>query len=205
MNKFHRIQSSGPRWFHPPLLQKCWHVIKKYFVRMIRFVHKEKKMGGTTKSSFLALLPKDIVASSLNHFRPISLCNISYKIFSKIIANMLNPLLSSLIMSNQGGFLVGYQIWDNFILVQEEIHANNSPGDSSMAIKLDMENAFDRVEHKFLFKVLGNFGFNQSFIAWIDSCISSPWIVPLLNRRPGPFFKESRGLRQGFPLSPCFL
>jgi hypothetical protein len=71
-----------------------------------------------------------------------------------------------------------------------------------MAIKLDMANAFDRVEHKFLFKVLRNFGFSQNFMDWISSCIDSPWIAPLINGRPGPFFKASRGLRQGCPLSP---
>jgi hypothetical protein len=106
-------------------------------------------MGGTTNSSFLSLLPNYFGASSLNHFRPISLCNISYKIFSKIIANRLNPLLRSLILLNQGGFVVGHHIWDNFILVQEAIHANSSREESSMAIKLDMANAFDRVEHNF--------------------------------------------------------
>jgi len=114
---------------------------------------------------------------------------------SKIIANRLNPLLSPLILSNQEGFVVGHQIWDNFILVQEAIHANSSWEDSGMDIKLDMANDFDRVEHNFLFKVLINFGFSHSFMDLICSCIASPWIVPLINGRPGPFFKASRGLR----------
>jgi hypothetical protein len=50
---------------------------------MIRFAHKEKKLGGATNSSFLALIPKEFGASSLDRFRPISLCNISYKISPK--------------------------------------------------------------------------------------------------------------------------
>jgi hypothetical protein len=135
-------------------------------------------------------------------FRPISLCNISYKILAKIIANRLSPLLSELILPNQGGFVTGRQIWDNYILVQEAIHSSNTRGESGMAVKLDMANAFDRVEHNFLFKVMRKFGFSQNFMNWINSCIESPWIAPLINGRPGPFFKTSRGLRQGFPLSP---
>jgi hypothetical protein len=55
---------------------------------------------------------------------------------------------------------------DNFILVQEEIHANSSREESGMAIKLNMTNAFDRVEYNFLFKVMKKFGFSQNFIAW---------------------------------------
>jgi hypothetical protein len=121
-------------------------------------------MGGENSSSFLALLPKEPGASSLDLFRPISLCHISYKILSKIIANRLNSLLNLLILPIQGGFVVGRHIWDNFILVQEAILTSSARGDSGMAIKLDMANAFDRVEHKFLFKVLQKFGFSQNFM-----------------------------------------
>jgi len=71
-----------------------------------------------------------------------------------------------------------------------------------MVIKINKENAFDRVKHNFLKAILKQFGFNQSFIYWIGACISNPWIAPLVNGRPSPFFKASRGLRQGCPLSP---
>jgi hypothetical protein len=74
--------------------------------------------------------------------------------------------------------------------------------ESRMAVKLDMANTFDRVEHNFLFKVMRKFGFSQNFMNWINSCIKSPWIAPLINGRPGPFFKTSRGLRKGCPHSP---
>jgi hypothetical protein len=95
---------------------------------MIRFEHKLKKVGGATNSSFLALVPKEHGASTLDRFRPISLYNTSYKIMAKIIANKLNPFLRSLILPNQGGFVASRQIWDNFILVQEAIHSSNSRG-----------------------------------------------------------------------------
>ena len=98
--------------------------------------------------------------------------------------------------------MVGRQIWDKFILVQEAIHASISRGELGMAIKLDMTNAFDRVEHNFLYKVMKKFGFSQDFISWMGTCIASPWITPLLNGRPTPFFRVFRGLRRGFPLSP---
>jgi hypothetical protein len=114
---------------------------------------------------------------------------------SKIIVNRLKPFLNSLILPNQGGFIVGRQIWDNFILVQEAIHSSFSRGEAGMVIKLDMANAFDRVSHGFLKEVLQKFGFDQTFISWVGSCITSPWIAPMINGRPTPFFKSSRGLR----------
>jgi hypothetical protein len=84
---------------------------------MLRYVHKSKRPGGATNSSILVLILKENGATSFDRFKPISMCNVSYKIMSKIIANRLIPLLSSLILPSQGGFLVGKNFWDNFVLV----------------------------------------------------------------------------------------
>jgi hypothetical protein len=61
----------------------CWHMIKKDLVCMIQYVQKSARMGGSTNSSFLALIPKEFNPSSFKRFCPISLCNVSYKIISK--------------------------------------------------------------------------------------------------------------------------
>jgi hypothetical protein len=53
-----------------------------------------------------------------------------------------------------------------------------------------------------MFEVLKKFGFNHSFIYWIRACITTPWIAPLINGMNSPFFQATRGLRQGFSLSP---
>ena len=71
-----------------------------------------------------------------------------------------------------------------------------------MAIKLDLANAFDRLRHSFVILVLKSFGFPETFILQVQACITSPWIAPLINGRPSTFFKASRGVRQGCPLSP---
>jgi hypothetical protein len=71
-----------------------------------------------------------------------------------------------------------------------------------MLIKLDMANAFDRVRHSFLLQVLSAFGFSPDFIRLIKACIGEPWIAPLVNGRPKNYFKATRGIRQGCPLSP---
>jgi hypothetical protein len=70
-----------------------------------------------------------------------------------------------------------------------------------MVIKLDLANAFDRVRLSFLWEVLKKFGFGMGFLNWIRACIVDPWITPLVNGRATGFFKASRGLRQGCPLS----
>eukprot|EP00253_Pinus_taeda_P016655 PITA_16655 len=71
-----------------------------------------------------------------------------------------------------------------------------------MIIKLDMANAFDRVNHHFLREVLRKLGISNNFISIIMECNSHPWTAPLINGRPSSYFRSSRGLRQGCPISP---
>jgi hypothetical protein len=194
----------GPIGFLAHFYQKCWGIIKNDLIRMIQFVQRINKIGGSTNSTFLALIPKETNPSSFTRFIPISLCNVSYKIISKIIANRLKPFLPSLISPNQGRFVEKRKMVDNIILVQEAIHSSQLRGDKGMAIKIDMANAFDQVRHRFLLAVLTRFDFNEQFISWVSACIHCPWMAPLVNGRPTPFFKVSRGLRWGCPLSSIF-
>ena len=100
----------------------------------------------------------------------------------------MKNIMGCLISDSQGGFEAGHQILNNIIMVQESIHSSVERKQQGMAIKLDMENAFDRVNHFFLFEVMSRFGFSERFVRWVKACISKPWIVPLVNGRPSKFF-----------------
>ena len=159
------------------------------------------KIGGSTNSTFLALIPKNKGATDFSRFRSISLCNTSYKLITKIIANRLKKILSVIIPKNQGGFIKGRKILDNIMLVQEAIHSSYHRKEKGIVIKLDLTNAFDRVRHDFLFSVMEKFGFSKVLITWVKACIASPWIALLVNGHLMEFFQASRELRQGCPFS----
>ena len=91
---------------------------------MIKKSQQSNKLGGSTNSAFLALIPKEKGAVSLNRFKLISLCNTSYKILTKVIANRLKTILPLIVLENQGGFIKGRHIADNIILVQEALHSS---------------------------------------------------------------------------------
>lgn len=71
-----------------------------------------------------------------------------------------------------------------------------------MIIKLDMANTFDKVKHKFLYRLMEKLGFGKKFIQWINFFIGYPWISPLVNDIVSIFFKYSRGIWQWYFLSP---
>ena len=168
---------------------------------MLNWIQRKGKIGGYTNATHLALIPKENRPSSFARFRPISLCNSSYKILTKIIVTRLKPLLPSLISENQGGFLANRQITDSILLVQEAIHSSQTRNEKGFILKLDLANAFERVRHSFLLAALKKMGFDDRFLNLIRACISGPWISPLVNGRPREAFQSSRGLRQGCPLS----
>eukprot|EP00253_Pinus_taeda_P017272 PITA_17272 len=136
-------KSPGPDGFSASFLQTCWHIVGKDLYKMVQKSQACQKLGGGTNSSFLALIPKEKGANSFNRFHPISLCNIGYKLITKIIANRLKQILPRIIPENQGGFIHERYLVDNFILVQEAILSSQQRKEQGMAIKLDLANAFD--------------------------------------------------------------
>lgn len=113
----------GPDGFTIHFYKVCWDIIKTNLLKMVQGFFGKAKVGGGINSTFLALIPKDANPEYFGRFRPISLCNASYKILSKIIANRIKPLLEKLISSAQGWFVKGRHILDKIMQVQEAIHS----------------------------------------------------------------------------------
>ena len=99
--------------------------------------------------TFITLIPKVKNPELISQFRHISLCNVLYKIFSKVLANRLKKLLPNIITKHQSAFTKERLITDNILIAFESLHSmqnHTSAKDGYMAFKLDMSKAYNWVE-----------------------------------------------------------
>lgn len=102
-------------------------------------------------STLLQLIPKKSRPKYPSKLQPIALCNMTYKIVAKLIANQLKPLLPSLIDVSQGGFVVGRGTMNDAIVVFKTIHSilrrepRITSSTNNLAIKINMSKAYDRM------------------------------------------------------------
>ena len=113
-------------------------------------------------STSITLIPKISNPVSMSDYRPISLCNVIYKVISKCLVNRLRPLLDDLISAEQSAFIPRRMITDNALVAFECIHYTKQEKDPSMsfcAYKLDLSKAYDRVDWVYLKQVMQKMGF----------------------------------------------
>jgi hypothetical protein len=121
----------------------------------------------------IILLLKKEKSESISGYHPISLVHSIAKIFSKILASRLAPLLAEMVSSNQSAFVKKRCIHDNFIMVQgiaKELHRKKIP---ALFLKLDIAKAFDSVSWAYLLEVLERLGFGARWRDWISLTLAS--------------------------------
>ena len=128
--------------------------------------------------------------------------NSLYKLISKVLANRLKRVVSCLVNKAQIAFIEGRQILDASLIANEIIDSMIKEKEKGILCKLDIEKAYDQISWNFLFTVLQQMGFGIKWISWIKWCITTASFSVLVNGSPTGFFRSSRGLIQGDPLSP---
>lgn len=89
--------SPGPDGFGSGFYITCWEIIKDDIIEATREFFRGSPLTRFFNSSFIVLIPKVPNLANFDKFRPISLCSVAYKIFSKIIVSRLTRVIHNLV------------------------------------------------------------------------------------------------------------
>lgn len=153
---------------------------------MCQYIHRAFDSGVVEdwiNRTFLVLIPKKENPQSFSNVRPISLCTILYKLIIKVIANRLKTIMADLVLPNQTSFVPGRHIIDNILIPQEIVHSMRVHKGRSrwMAIKIDLEKAYNRLSWKFIEDTLEDIGILPNLIRLIMNCVMSSSMQVLFN------------------------
>ncbi|KAL4395796.1 hypothetical protein AHAS_Ahas01G0027700 [Arachis hypogaea] len=201
MNSF---KAPGADGFQAFFFKEYWEVVGTEVWELVKKAFTGFDLDSALFDTLVVLIPKVDNLSRMKEFRPISLCNVIYKIITKVVVERLRPFLQDIIGPLQGGFIPERGAPDNIIVAQEVLHFMKKTKSKKgvLAFKIDLEKAYDRVSWEFLEQSLLMFGFPGTIVSLIMKCVKSSSLSLMWNGNRLDGFQPKRGLRLGDPMSP---
>ena len=210
LHQMHPTKALGPDGMSPIFYQKYWNVVGHNVTNSVLQILNTGCMPNGWNETYICLIPKVSSPQKMSEYRPISLCNVLYKIVAKVLANRLKLILPEVISESQSAFVPGRQITDNVIAAFETMHSidlRRRGKQGLMAIKLDMSKAYDRVEWTYLDAMMRKLGFAERWIKLIMLCVTTVTYSVLINGEPRGKISPSRGFDKAIPfprISSCY-
>ena len=117
------LKAPGPDGMPSLFFQYYWNLIGDDVSHSILHFLNTASFPENFNHTFLTLIPKKKNPKFASDFRPISLCNVFYKIFSKVLANRLKRILPNIISEHQSAFTKSRLISDNILVAFESLHS----------------------------------------------------------------------------------
>lgn len=176
------------------LYQKNWELIGE---EVCNAVSSSLNLGIINKeinSTYIALIPKSKNPVCVIDYLPISLCNVIYKLISKVLANRLKEVLPTIISPYQSVFTPGRLIMDNILAAYETIHTMHSRmygKKGFMAVKVNMSKGNEGWNWE---AVMRRMGFDSIWINLVMMCVRSAQFSILINGTPMGQINPTRGI-----------
>ena len=196
-------KSPGTDGFVVDFYKFFWLDIKVFVLESLNYAFYEGELSVNQKQGIITLIPKKgKIKRLLKNWRPITLLNTDYKILTKCLAIRLQQVLPSIINCDQNGFMKDRYIGENIRTIADLIEYTSLKNHPGIVLLLDFEKAFDTIKWSFIIKSLQLFNFGKSFISWIQTVYKNTESTVMNFGNTCGFFKLSRGIRQGCPISP---
>lgn len=193
----------GPDGFSAIYYKKFAPLLSPSLVQLFNWILQGGDFPEEMLLANMSLIPKPNKNHLLpQNYRPISVMNIDVKIFSRILADRLASIISTLISPFQSGFIPHRFITDNIRLATNIIQDSNLNSRKLFLLGLDIHKAFDSVSWKYLNSLLQRMGFRDEFLQGFSALYANPKTRIKIPGCNSEFFPIGRGTRQGCPLSP---
>ena len=120
------MKASRPDGMNTLFYQKFWHIVGDKVVSAVLDYLNSGVILPDINHTNIVLIPKVKKLEKMFDFWPISLCNVIYKIISKVLVNRLKQILPAIISPTQSAFVPGCLITDNILLAYETLHTMHS-------------------------------------------------------------------------------
>jgi exonuclease III len=179
--------------------------ISKVLTMVYRDIEKYGVQDGTDISlGWLCPIFKKKDKYCVENYRPITVLNSEYKIFTKAISIRLSKIVSSIIHEDQAGFIKGRSIFNQVKQAKMMIPFAEKARICGALVALDQEKAYDKVAHDYMWAVLRKFDFPEHFIKTVKALYTKAQTLAIINGVQSGRYTVKRGVRQGDPLS-CLL
>ncbi|XP_074300566.1 uncharacterized protein LOC141631843 [Silene latifolia] len=156
-------KAPGPDGFTSAFYKDAWQVIGEEVCTVVKDFFLNGRLLKQVNHTLVSLVPKVDLPQTVGQFRPISCCNVIYKVISKLLCTRLARVLPHIISPTQGGFIKGRNIIENILVCQDIIRLYKRTAVSPRClIKVDLKKAYDSVSWKFLSQMLDAFTLSSS-------------------------------------------
>ncbi|GAU33827.1 hypothetical protein TSUD_221650 [Trifolium subterraneum] len=172
--QMHPDKSPGPDGFNPTFYQRFWEQCSDDIFSAASTWLERGYFPTSLNETNICLIPKCDNPTSMKDLRPISLCNVLYKMISKVLANRLKCCLDKCVSQEQSAFVEGRSILDNALIATEVIHALKRKTQGrrrELTLKIDISKTYDKVDWGFLRGVMTKMGFTDVWIRWVMMCV----------------------------------
>jgi hypothetical protein len=179
-----------------------WNKINTTVYNSIHYAIETKSMSMDQRRGILSLIPKKGKDTRmLKNWRPLTLLNADYKILAKVMATRLQLVLPSIVSSDQSGCIKGRSTFNNIRSAIDIINYANLESVPGILAYIDFEKAFDTVKWQFMHKTLEAMNFGPNYINYIKTMYYDIEACVMNNGHTSAYFKPTRGIRQGCPVS----
>lgn len=182
---------------------RFWDLIKMPLMNSLHQGIMQGELSTEQKRGIITLIPKkDEDRRKVENWRPITLLNIDYKIFTKAMSLRLQPVLGNIIHPDQAGFLPKRNIGENLRTIQDVIDYTESVSQHALLVALDFRKAFDSIEWSFIYRAFQEFGFSPNFIDSIRTIFANTQSCTTNAGFTSDYFSPTHGVRQGCCVAP---